>query len=156
MLRRIALPVVIVVACSCLVLTAAPNFSGKWTLNKEQSEFRTRDGEKPDITMTVEQTAEVLKVKQESSSEFMNREYSLKLNGEAQEMAGRGGRNSMVTPKWEGDVLVLTRVRENQQGEKMTSTEKWQVSADGKTLTIASKTPTPDGERESKMVFQKQ
>jgi hypothetical protein len=53
-------------------------------------------------------------------------------------------------------MLVITRVRENQQGEKMTSTEKWQLSADGKTLTIASKTPTPNGERESKMVFQKQ
>ncbi len=156
MLKRIALPVVVVLACSCLILAAPPNFSGKWTLNKDQSDFRTRDGEKPDITMTVEQTAEVLKVKQESSSEFMNREYSLKLNGEAQEVAGRGGRTSMVTPKWEGDVLLMTRVRENQQGEKMTSTEKWQVSADGKTLTIASKTPTPDGERESKMVFQKQ
>ncbi len=156
MLRRISLCLVVVLALSCLVVTAAPNFSGKWVLNKDQSEVRTRDGEKPDVTMTVEQTAEALNVKQESSSQFMNREYNLKLNGQPQEIAGRGGRNSTYTPTWENEVLVITRVRENQQGEKMTSTEKWQLSADGKTLTIASKTPTPDGERESKMVFQKQ
>lgn len=45
MLRRMTLPLVVVVACTCLVLAAPPDFSGKWTLNKDQSDFRTRDGE---------------------------------------------------------------------------------------------------------------
>lgn len=156
MLRRMSLGLVLVVALSCLALAAPPDFSGKWVLNKDQSTVRSRDGETPDITMTVAQTAEALNVKQESSVQFMNREYNLKLNGQPQEQPGRGGRTSMVTPAWENEVLVITRVRENQQGEKMTSTERWQLSSDGKTLTIASKTPTPNGDRESKMVLDKQ
>ncbi|RPJ58988.1 MAG: hypothetical protein EHM23_15650 [Acidobacteria bacterium] len=146
--------IVMVVFCS-LLLAAPPDFSGKWVLNKDQSEMRTRDGEKPDITMTIEQAADTLKVKQESSSEFMNREYSYKLNGETQEVEGRGGRMSKVTPKWEGDVLVVSTVREGQQGTT-TSTERWQLSADGKTLTIAGKNQSPRGEFESKMIYQKQ
>lgn len=155
MFKRTSLAFFVVIAFCSLLLSAPPDFSGKWVLNKDQSEMRTRDGEKPDITMTVEQAADALKVKQESSSEFMNREYSYKLNGETQEVAGRGGRMSKVTPKWEGDVLVVTTVREGQQGT-MTSTDRWQLSADGKTLTIAGKSQSSRGEFESKMVFQKQ
>jgi len=154
MFKKTSLAFLVVIAVCSLVL-AAPDFSGKWVLNKDQSTMRTRDGEKPDITMTIEQTAETLKVKQESSVEFMNREYSYKLNGETQEVAGRGGRASKVTPKWEGDVLVVTTVREGQQGT-MTSTERWQLSADGKTLTIDGKNQSSRGEFESKMIYQKQ
>ncbi|MFB3905085.1 MAG: hypothetical protein ACE15E_16670 [Acidobacteriota bacterium] len=153
MLKKTSLAFVVVIALCSLVLSA--DFSGKWVLNKDQSEMRTRNGEKPDITMTIEQTGDTLKVKQESSIEFMNREYSYKLNGETQEVPGRGGRVSKVTPKWEGDVLVVTTVREGQQGT-MTSTERWQLSADGKILTIAGKNQSPRGEFESKMVYDKQ
>ncbi len=155
MFRKTSLAVFVVIAV-CGLLLAAPDFSGKWVLNKDASTMRTREGaEKPDITMTIEQTSDALKVKQESSVEFMNREYSYKLNGETQEVAGRGGRTSKVTPKWEGDVLVVTTVREGQQGT-MTSTERWQLSADGKTLTIDGKNQSSRGEFESKMVYQKQ
>ncbi|RPI24118.1 MAG: hypothetical protein EHM61_18010 [Acidobacteria bacterium] len=155
MFKRTSLAFFLLVVLTGMALSAPPDFSGKWVLNKDQSEMRTRDGEKPDITMTIEQAADTLKAKQESSVEFMNREYTYKLNGETQEVAGRGGRMSKVTPKWEGDVLVVTTVREGQQGT-MTSTERWQLSADGKTLTIAGKNQSSRGEFESKMVYQKQ
>lgn len=150
MIKKTSLAFTVLIALSSLVLSA-PNFAGKWVLNKDQSTMRTRDGEKPDVTMTIEQTGDTLKVKQESSNEFMNREYSYKLDGSTQEVAGRGGRTSKVTPKMEGDVLTVTTVREGQQGT-MTSTERWELSADGKTLTVSGKR----GEFESKMVYQKQ
>lgn len=154
MFKRTSLAFFVVVAF-CSLLLSAPNFSGKWVLDKDQSEMRTRDGEKPDITMTIEQTGDTLKVAQESSVQFMNRDYTYKLNGETQEVAGRGGRTSKVTPNWEGDVLVVSTVRESQRG-KMTSTERWELSPDGKTLTISAKNQTPRGEFESKMVYKKQ
>ena len=154
MIKKTSLAFIVLIALSSLVLSA-PNFAGKWVLNKDQSTMRTRDGEKPDVTMTIEQTGDTLKVKQESSSEFMNREYSYKLDGSTQEVAGRGGRTSKVTPKMEGDVLTVTTVREGQQGT-MTSTERWELSADGKTLTVSGKNQSPRGEFESKMVYQKQ
>jgi len=154
MFKRTSLAFFVVIAFCTLLLSAPPDFSGKWVLNKDQSEMRTRDGEKPDITMTIEQAADTLKVKQESSVEYMNREYSYKLNGETQDVEGRRG-ISKVTPKLEGDVLVVTTVREGQQGT-MTSTERWQLSADGKTLTINGKSQSSRGEFESKMIYQKQ
>jgi hypothetical protein len=153
MLRKTLLALMVITALSCLVLSA-PGFSGKWVLNKSQTEMRTRDGEKPDITLTVEQTADTMKVKQESSMEFMNREYTLKLTGETQEVEGRRGLQK-VTAGWEGDTLVVTRVRER-EGSAFTSTERWQLSADGKVLTVASKMQSPRGEFESKMVYDKQ
>lgn len=155
MFKRTSLALIVVAVFCSMLLAAPPDFSGKWVLNKDQSQMRTRDGEKPDITMTIEQAADTLKVKQESSVEFMNRDYSYKLNGETQEVPGRGGRVSKVTPKWEGNVLVVNSVREGQQGT-MTSTERWELSADGKTLTIAGKSQSPRGEFESKMVYEKQ
>lgn len=155
MYRKSGLALVMVIACSCLLLSAPVDFSGKWVLDKSQSQVRSRDGGTPDITLTVEQPGETLKIKQESSTEWMNRDYSLQLNGETQEVPGRGGRMSKVTPKWEGNVLVLTTVREGQQGT-MTSVDRWQLSADGKTLTISGKIQSSRGEFESRMVFQKQ
>lgn len=154
MFKRPLLGCVIATALVSLALSA-PDFSGKWVLNKDQSEMRTRDGQKPDITMTVEQTADTLKVKQESSIEFMNREYSLKLNGEPTEVPGRRGGSQKMTAAWEGDVLVVTSVREF-DGNTMTSTDRWQLSADGKVLTVAGKRQTPGGDFESKMVYDKQ
>ena len=153
MFRKAFLAVLVAAALVSLAV-AAPDFSGKWALNKDQSEMRTRDGVIPDITMTVEQTAETLKVKQESSMEYMNREYTLKLNGEPTEVQGRRGPQKM-TAAWEGDVLVVTTVREF-DGNTMTSTDRWQLSADGKALTVAGKRQTPGGDFESKMVYDKQ
>jgi hypothetical protein len=154
MLKKTILVLFAVVMAGTLLLADPPVYSGKWVLNKEQSQVRTRDGNIPDITLTVEQAADYLKIKQESSSEWMNRDYTLKLNGETQEVAGRGGRTAKITPKWEANSLLLTTVREGQQGT-MTSTEQWNLSADGKVLTITSKMQTPRGEFESKMVYDK-
>jgi len=153
MFRKAFLAVLVAAALVSLAF-AAPDFSGKWALNKDQSQMRTRDGATPDITLTVEQTAETLKVKQESSMDYMNREYTLKLNGEPTEVPGRRGPQKM-TAAWEGDVLVVTTVREF-DGNTMTSTDRWQLSADGKVLTVDGKRQTPGGDFESKMVYEKQ
>jgi hypothetical protein len=154
MLKKTALTIFVTAIVSSLLLSAPPAYSGKWVLNKDQSQVRTRDGVTPDLTLTVEQTADSMKIKQESSSEWMTRDYTVQLNGQTQEVPGRGGRTAKVTPKWEGDTLVLTTVREGQQGS-MTSTEQWSLSPDGHTLTITSKTRSPRGEFESRMVYEK-
>jgi hypothetical protein len=152
---RKSLPILFVAVMAAGILLADPPvYTGTWVLNKDQSQVRTRDGGVPDITLTIEHSADSLKIKQTSSSEWMNRDYALTLNGQTQEVPGRGGRASKITPQWEGNTLVLTTVRQGQQGT-MTSKERWNLATDGKVLTITGTTQTPRGEFESRMVYEK-
>jgi len=55
---------------------------------------------------------------------------------------------------WEGDKLVIETSRDYQQ-TKLTQREEWTLSADGKTLTIATHVKLPNGEFDVKQVFEK-
>jgi len=152
----------VVLTLGCLVFAAAPDFSGNWVLNKDKSNYRMgRDGgTTPDINLTVQQTAESVAVKQQVTSERGTRdsEYTLKTNGTEQEIPGFMGRTSKATAKWDGNILVVDTVSQfEREGEQITikSNERWELSADGKALTINGKTTTPMGDRESTRVFEK-
>ena len=154
--------ILVVLTLGCMVFAANPDFSGNWALNKDKSNYRMgRDGgATPDINMTVAQTAEAISVKQQVTTERGTRdsEYTLKTNGEEQEIPGFMGRTSKATAKWEGSVLVVDTVSQfEREGEQITikSNERWELSADGKTLTIAGKSSTPMGDRETSRVFEK-
>ncbi len=152
----------VVLTFGCLVFAANPDFSGNWVLNKDKSNYRMgRDGgATPDINLTVQQTADSVAVKQQVTNERGTRdsEYTLKTDGAEQEIPGFMGRTSKATAKWEGNVLVVDTVSQfEREGEQITikSNDRWELSADGKTLTITGKTSTPMGERESSRVFEK-
>jgi hypothetical protein len=162
MSRRVSVGLFVLVLLGGL-LWAAPDFSGKWVLNKDKSDYRMGrggGGSAPDITMTVEQAADALKVRQHMSGEFGDRDtdYTLTVNGQSQEIPGMMGQPAQATAKWDGDVLVIeTRQevqRDNFQGT-VTNTDRWELSADGQVLTISGKSVSPRGERESKRVFEK-
>jgi len=55
---------------------------------------------------------------------------------------------------WESDKLVIETSRDY-QGTKLTQREEWTLSADGKTLTIATHVRLPNGEFDVKQVFEK-
>jgi hypothetical protein len=142
-------------------LWAAPDFSGKWVLNKDKSEYTMgRGGSTPDVTMTVEQSGDTLKVHQRLSGEFGDRDtdYTLQINGQSQEIQGMMGQPAQATAKWDGNALVVETKqevqRDNFQGT-ISNTDRWELSADGKVLTISGKGSTPRGERVNKRVFDK-
>ena len=55
---------------------------------------------------------------------------------------------------WENDKLVIDAGRDY-QGTQLTQREEWTLSADGKTLTIATHVKLPNGEFDVKQVFEK-
>ncbi len=72
---------------------------------------------------------------------------------------GMGGEVKLTAGKESGGKLKLTQVRnlETQMGAlTLTTVETWELSADGKTLTVKSSTETPRGNRSQTLVFEKQ
>jgi hypothetical protein len=135
---------------------AKPNFTGKWVINKEKSNFgrfpapekmeRTVTFEDPDLTYTTVQTGRggevtsTLKYKTDGS-ESTNNLRGMEVKGVAQ---------------WIGDVLQITSKRSVQDGE-VKQVEKWSISEDGKTLTIGNQVTMPDNSAmQLKYVFEKQ
>ena len=55
---------------------------------------------------------------------------------------------------WDNEKLVIETSRDY-QGTKLTQREEWTLSADGKTLTIATHVKLPNGEFDVKQVFEK-
>lgn len=161
-MKRITLGFVLFALIAVVAYAASPDFSGKWVINKEKSNFRFGpDGPTPDVTMTIEQAADSIKVKTHMSTERgdFDRDYTLTPDGQTREMPWFMNRPAKVTAKWDGTALVLDSVQEMQGGQMegtMKTTERWELSADGKTLTIASKMQGPMGEFDSKRVMEKQ
>jgi hypothetical protein len=136
-----------------------PDFSGTWVLNKAKSDYQMgRGGGTPDITMKVKQTGDTIKVNEEFSSEMGSRDraYTLKTDGQEQQIQGFRGRPATATAQWDGSKLVIsTMMSFERQGQKMemASDDTWSLSQDGKVLTIDSTMESSFGTRTSKRVF---
>lgn len=161
-MKRYGFSFALFVMITALALAAPPDLSGKWVMNKEKSNFRLGpDGPTPDFTVTIEQTAEAIKVKQHMSSDRgdFDRDFTLTPDGQSREMPWFMNRPAKVTVKWDQAVLLVQAVQELQGGQMegtMTTNDRWELSADGKTLTIDTKMQGPMGEWESKRVMEKQ
>ena len=62
---------------------------------------------------------------------------------------------SDITAQWNGAHLVLN-ITESVEGNPIPEKDTYELSTDGKTLTISQQTNTPMGEMDSKFVFDKQ
>ncbi len=161
-MKKVACSLVLFAITVTMAVAAPPDFSGKWVMNKEKSEFRLGpDGPSPDFSMTIAQTADALSIKQKMSTEQgdFEREYKLIPDGQAHETPWFMNQPAQVTSKWDGNVLVLDAVQEVKGGQfegKSTTKDRWELSADGKTLTITSSMQTSMGEWNSKRIMEKQ
>ena len=158
---RAILPIVVVGLLIPALYAQHPDFSGTWVLNKGKSNFEMgRGGGAPDITLKVSQTGDSIKINEIMKSQRGNRDrtYTLKINGQDQEIEGMMGRTATATADWDGDkLLVSTMMSFERQGQKMemASDDTWSLSADGKVLTIDSINESSFGTRTSKRVFDK-
>jgi len=150
-------------------MSAPPaDFSGTWALNKEKSEMAGGGGQQgtPDsVTWKVTQAKDTITI--ETKQVFGGQErpaqtLTYKLDGTETmaEVPGRGGQMQKVAlkAKWQGDgkILELTRVRTmNMQGQDITITNIEHLERDGGALKVHSIAKTPQGERESKLTFDK-
>jgi hypothetical protein len=142
-------------AVACSAQEAKPDFSGKWVLNVEKSEFaplpppesgsRVIDHKDPKMKITEtnkgqrgERTTEreITTDGQENKNTFPNGEYVSKSH-------------------WNGSKLVTEgrlQLQDNEIGIKETT----ELSKDGKTLTLKRQLSSPQGEAVQKLVYIKQ
>lgn len=129
---------------------AAPNLSGNWVLNLAKSQYGQFPA--PEImTRRIQHNDPALSMStyQKGAQGEVTTELKYSTDGKAV-VNGQ----SQGSAHWEKDKLVIETSRDYQQ-TKLTQREEWTLSADGKTLTIASHVKLPNGEFDVKQVFEK-
>ncbi len=148
------------VCVCCFIGSAAavaadkPDFSGKWKLNTEKSDFGPmpkpqgvdyvivhKDPELNVKTTAMTQSGEVAN---ESKIVTDGKEFINTLRG--QQIKG--------TAKWEGSVLVVHQELE-MQGTVIRLDQKWTLADDGKSITQDISISTPQGELKQKAILDK-
>jgi hypothetical protein len=149
--------------CAAAVLTIAlsagafakPNYSGNWKMSLDKSDLgpmpppekfeRSITHEDPSLSWSQVQVGQQGEVKTE-----------MKYTTDGKPSTNKTARGEVTgTAAWDGEVLTITTKREFQGGE-MTQAERWNLSEDGKTLTINNKITAPQGEFDLKFVLEKQ
>ncbi len=140
----------------------AVDFSGTWVLNNDKSEFgEGRGGRMAAKKLVVEQNDNALKI--ESTREGRNgedrtRTEELTLDGKETKDSTNWG-ESVSTAKIADDVLTINTKRtfeRNGQSNEMTTEQTWSLQEDGKQLLVHSKSNSPWGENDVKLVYDKQ
>jgi len=131
-------------------LAAAPNFSGSWMLNLAKSQY----GQFPAPEVMVRQIqhqdpALSMSTYQKGAQGEVTTELKYTTDGKPAVNGENKG-----SAHWDNDKLVIETSRDY-QGTKLTQREEWTLSADGKTLTIATHVKLPNGEFDVKQVFEK-
>ena len=131
-------------------LAAAPNLSGNWILNLAKSQY----GQFPAPEVMVRQIqhqdpALSMSTYQKGAQGEVTTELKYSTDGKPSVNGENKG-----SAHWENDKLVIDAGRDY-QGTQLTQREEWTLSADGKTLTIATRVKLPNGEFDVKQVFEK-
>ena len=143
-------------ALAALPALATPNFTGDWKLNASKSTFGQMPA--PDsMTYKVTQSDPKLTVDTKQSSQMgeFARTNNYTTDGKESTNEGFQGSTMKSTAKWDGDTLAID-TKGTFGDNEVTIAQKWSLSADGKTLTIAQAIKSPQGEFEVKYVFDKQ
>ena len=152
-------------ACAALlalaISTAAqglPNFTGTWTLDVAKSDFGPIPGPES-VVMVIDHKEPSLKVNTTQKSQMGEA-----TNDSTYTTDGKDNVNKMRTPageqdfksttKWSGKMLATNRTIEA-QGMSIGIDETWDLSPDGKVMTINRTLNTPQGAFNTKMVLNK-
>lgn len=142
-------------ACPGLHAQAKPNFSGNWKLNAGKSDFGAMPApdsrtdkivhEDPALTDSFTQNGQMGEVTAEFKYSTDGKETTNHIRGN----------EVKSTAKWEGDDLVIAG-KTQFNGAEVALSDRWSLSADGKTLTIQRHVNSPMGETDQKIVLEKQ
>jgi hypothetical protein len=146
---------------------AKSNFTGTWVLDAAKSEGGGPPGAPvPEETMTVKQDGDKISVERKIKGQQGERTQADTYTADGKEtdftMQMRGNEaKGKRTSKWSADggaLEVNDKVSFDTPNGAMTSTStaKWALSADGKTLTVEGSRTSPRGEQKFKRVYAKQ
>jgi hypothetical protein len=131
---------------------AAPNLTGVWKLNLAKSDY----GPVPQpeaMTRTINHNDPTLQIStyQKGAQGEATTELKYTTDGKPAENKGSKG-----TAAWDGNKLVVDSVRDMTGGSEIKFHEVWNLSGDGKVLTINNHLTAPQGEFDITLVFDKQ
>jgi hypothetical protein len=138
---------------------AKPDFSGKWSLDLTKSDF----GQMPppeSMVAVVEHKEPTIKIAstQKTAQGEISNERTMTTDGKENTNTVRtmmGDQPITSTTKWNGKALV-TAFRLSVQDMTIDVAESWELSADGKSLTITREFKSQQGDFSQKAVLNKQ
>jgi hypothetical protein len=150
--------VTLLLAASALAQPATPNFSGTWTLDIAKSDFgpapppdsvvMTIDHKEPSLKSTTTQKGPQGDATNEATITTDGKENVNKLRAAGMEQDVKS------TSKWNGRKLTTERMLEI-QGMSIGMNDVWELSDDGKVLTVVREINTPQGGFSTRMAFNK-
>jgi hypothetical protein len=150
---------------SAVNAAAPPNFAGTWTLDKAKTTNLPRQWENAtSITLEIKQDAKQITLETKAEgSQFPSQPMTYNLDGteSTAEVGGRMPGKANLKAAWSSDskTLELTTKRSGTgpNGEAFTfsSTDKYSLSDDGKTLTNARHSESPRGAQDSTLIYTK-
>jgi hypothetical protein len=149
----------LLLAVTAAAQSAVPNFSGTWSLDAGKSDFgpipgpeslvMVIDHKEPALKVTVTQKGPQGETANDSTYTTDGKDNMNKLRSPA------GDQDVKSTTKWNGKILATTRTIEA-QGMSIGIDDAWELSADGKVMTINRQLKTPQGDFSTKIVLNKQ
>ncbi len=132
------------------------NFSGRWRMLKDQSDFARATP--PDmIVRVIDQRGITMNVHtvQTIGKKTTSADVSYFLDGsESTNMLN--GHEATSKAFWDGPALMVRTLLKLSSGDAEEVTDRWELSADGQTLTTTSHIRTPKGGTELKLVCAKE
>jgi hypothetical protein len=134
---------------------AKSDFSGTWKLNTTKSDFGPLPA--PDsLTEKIAHADPSLKVNIAQTGGTGDRTYDVSYTTDGKECSNQVGDNEFKsTLQWDADDLSIS-TKGSFSGTDFTSKDRWNLSADGKTLTITRHITSAMGEADMKEVLEKQ
>ena len=158
MMKKTVLLSLAVLALAALACAAddKPNFTGKWVLDVEKSDF----GPLPPPTsqsQEIDHKDPKLKVKSTSKNAQGERtsEASYTTDGEENTNPGPQGADVKSRTKWDGKKLVTQR-KLQAQGMDIEISDSQEMAEDGKSFTVERQLKTPQGDIAQKLLFKKE
>lgn len=150
--------VILLLAVPAVAQNATPNFSGTWNLDVAKSDFGPAPP--PDaVVMVVAHKEPNIKVTttQKSAQGDTTNDSTLTTDGKenVNKLRAAGGEQDVrSTTKWNGKKLTIARTLEI-QGMTINMNDAWELSDDGKVMTIVRTIGTPQGDFATKMILNK-
>jgi hypothetical protein len=148
---------------SAVSAAAPPNLAGTWTLDKAKTTNLPRQWENAtNITLEIKQDGKQITLETKvEGSQFPSQAMTYNLDGSESnvDVQGRMPGKANLKAAWSSDskTLELTTKRSGtgQNGEQFsfTTTDKYSLSEDGKTLTDARHSENPRGTQDSTLVY---
>lgn len=129
-----------------------PNYSGRWKMNRDKSDFGKFKA--PDMIIRVvderEPTMNIHTI-QTTNGKTSTSDVSYFVDGR-ESTNTLSGREATSKSFWDGPTLSIRTETTNSKGEPTQIVDRWDLSGDGQTLTITSHIETPNGEVDLKLV----